>query len=204
MPFRNGKGGKAVPIPGASQNGMSNNFAKVSPDGKFIVFVQCNNGLLMRPDSKLWIVPAEGGEARLMKCNTPRMNSWHSFSPNIRWMVFSSKANTYYTQLFLTHIDEQGNDSPPIFIPRSTADNRAVNIPEFVNINYEDMQEIKVPAVRHFCSASEKTAAGSGFFIQAWSPSPRGGMKRPSFGSASPFSRVAKGDSSAKSGLAGA
>ena len=39
---------------------MSNTFPKVSPDGKWIVFVQCKNGQLMRPDSKLWIVPARG------------------------------------------------------------------------------------------------------------------------------------------------
>ena len=55
---------------GASNNGMSNNFPKVSPDGRWIVFVQNHNGLLMRPDSKLYIVPFDGGKARLMKCNT--------------------------------------------------------------------------------------------------------------------------------------
>ncbi|MBF0433074.1 MAG: PD40 domain-containing protein, partial [Fibrobacteria bacterium] len=150
MDFNNGKGGIPQPILGASNNGMSNNFPKVSPDGKWIVWVQCRNGLLMRPDSKLWIVPLEGGEAREMICNTKEMNSWHSWSPNNRWMVFSSKVNTFYTQLFLTHIDENGISSPPIFLPHSTADNRAVNIPEFVNINYEDMQNIEVPAVNHF------------------------------------------------------
>ncbi len=33
VPFNNGKGGTPEPIAGASQNGMSNNFPKVSPDG---------------------------------------------------------------------------------------------------------------------------------------------------------------------------
>jgi len=129
---------------------MSNNFPKVSPDNKFIVFVKCKNGLLMRPDSKLWIVPVKGGKARMMSCNTERMNSWHSWSPNGRWLVFSSKANTFYTQMFLTHIDEKGNDSPPILIPHSTAANRAVNLPEFVNIRYDDLYGIEAPAVNHY------------------------------------------------------
>ena len=53
IPFNDGMGGKAEPIAGASGNGMSNNFPKVSPDGRWIVFVQNHNGLLMRPDSKL-------------------------------------------------------------------------------------------------------------------------------------------------------
>ena len=39
-----------------------------------------------------------------------------------------------YTQMYLTHIDEEGNDSPAILIENSTAANRAVNLPEFVNI----------------------------------------------------------------------
>ena len=34
------------------------------------------------------------------------MNSWHSFSPNGRWLVFSSKPPSLYTRLYLTHIDE--------------------------------------------------------------------------------------------------
>jgi hypothetical protein len=147
IPFNDGKGGEPVPVTGASNNGMSNNFPKISPDGRFIVFVKCRNGQLMRPDSRLWIVPVEGGEAQLMNCNTPLMNSWHSFSPDGRWMVFSSKANTPYTQMFLTHIDEDGTDTPPILIPNSTAANRAVNLPEFVNIAYDDLVSIEVPEV---------------------------------------------------------
>jgi tetratricopeptide (TPR) repeat protein len=149
IPFDGGKGGKPVPILGASDNGMSNTFPKVSPDGKWIVFTKCRNGMLMRPDGRLWIVPFEGGEAREMRCNTTLMNSWHSFSPNGRWLVFSSKSNTPYTQAFLTHIDEDGNDSPAILVPNCTADNRAVNLPEFLNAPFDALDTIAVPAIKH-------------------------------------------------------
>jgi tetratricopeptide (TPR) repeat protein len=147
VPFNGGRGGKAEAIAGASDNGMSNTFPKVSPDGRWIVFVKCHNGQLMRPDSQLWIVPAQGGEARRMRCNTSIMNSWHSFSPNGRWLVFSSKSRSPYTQMYLTHIDEQGNDSPAILIDNATAANRAVNIPEFVNIPQDGLMAIATPAV---------------------------------------------------------
>ncbi len=149
MPFNDGKGGTPEPIPGAYENGWSNTFPKVSPDGKWIVFVRCKNGQLMRPDGKLFILPFEGGEPREMRCNTWRMNSWHSFSPNGRWLVFSSKANTPYTQMFLTHLDEDGNDTPPILVPNATAANRAVNIPEFMNRPYDALESIEVPGVDH-------------------------------------------------------
>jgi len=150
MPFSDGKGGVPVPVEGASGNGKSNSFPKVSPDGRFIVFVKSANGQLMRPDGELWIVPAEGGAARRMRCNTALMNSWHSFSPNGRWMVFSSKVNTPYTEMFLTHLDAQGESTPPILIPGSTAANRAVNIPEFVNIAYDDLVSIEAPSVENY------------------------------------------------------
>ncbi len=144
IPFNDGKGGTPERILGASQNGMSNNFPKISPDGKWIVFVQCKNGQLMRPDSQLYIVPFQGGTARRMRANTRLMNSWHSFSPNGRWLVFSSKARSPYTQMYLTHIDADGNDSPAILIDNATAANRAVNIPEFVNIPADGIDDIKV------------------------------------------------------------
>jgi tetratricopeptide (TPR) repeat protein len=81
-----------------------------------------------------------------MRCNTSLMNSWHSFSPNGRWLVFSSKSRSPYTQMFLTHINAQGEDSPPIYIDNSTAANRAVNIPEFVNIPADGIESIDSPA----------------------------------------------------------
>jgi len=163
VPFNGGRGGQAEPVAGASGNGMSNTFPKVSPDGRWIVFVKCRNGQLMRPDSQLYIVPAEGGQARRMRCNTPLMNSWHSFSPNGRWLVFSSKALSPYTRMYLTHIDEQGNDSPAILIDNATAANRAVNIPEFVNIPQDGLMAIRTPAVdmyKKFDHAAELAEKG--------------------------------------------
>ena len=146
IPFNDGKGGAPERIAGASQNGMSNNFPKVSPDGRWIVFVENHTGLLMRPDSQLYIVPFQGGKARRLDCNTSRMNSWHTFSPNGRWLAFSSKGRSLYTQLYLTHIDAQGQDSPAILIENATAANRAVNIPEFVNIPMDGITKMDAPA----------------------------------------------------------
>jgi len=147
VPFNHGMGGEAEPIEGASNNGMSNSFAKISPDGRWLVFVQAKNGLLMRPDGKLYIVPTEGGTARPLNANMYPMNSWHSWSPNGRWLVFSSKSRGPYTRMFLTHIDRNGNDSPAILIDAATAANRAVNIPEFVNMPAGGIAKIATPAL---------------------------------------------------------
>ena len=143
IPFNDGKGGKPEMIEGASQNNKSNYFPKISPDGKWMVFCQANNYMLLQPDSKLFIAPTDGSAPpRLMNCNTNNLNSWHSWSPNNRWLVFSSKTLGAYTQLFLTHIDENGNDSPPIWLEYFKVDNRAANIPEFVNTDFDQFNKI--------------------------------------------------------------
>ena len=65
--------------------------------------------------------------------------------------------------MYLTHLDENGQDSPAILIDNSTAANRAVNIPEFVNIPPDGLMNIDVPAVesyRLFDLAVDLTSAG--------------------------------------------
>ncbi|HXM40455.1 MAG TPA: tetratricopeptide repeat protein [Bryobacteraceae bacterium] len=155
IPFNEGRGGTPERVVGASANGMSNSFPKVSPDGRWIVFVQARNGMVMRPDGKLYIVPFAGGEARLMNCNTPLMNSWHTFSPNGRWLAFSSKGRSPYTQLYLTHIDANGNDTPPILVDNTTAANRAVNLPEFANIPRGGLETIDPVATKVYAMENE-------------------------------------------------
>lgn len=135
VPFNRGRGGAALPIPGASGNGMSNYFPRISPDGRWIVFSQAKNFMLLQPDSKLIILPMQGGEPRVMNCNQTSMNSWHSWSPNGKWLIFASKERGPYTQLYLTHIDRSGEDTPAVLLENFNLPERAVNIPEFVNID---------------------------------------------------------------------
>jgi tetratricopeptide (TPR) repeat protein len=151
IPFNDGKGGKPEPVPGASENGVSNYFPKYSPDGKWMIFCKARSFMLLQPDSRLWIMPADfSAPPRELKFQTSRMNSWHSWSPNSRWLVFSSKEHSPYTELFLKHIDEQGNDSPPVRLSAFSANDRARNIPEFVNIRQGGIKQIHESFVDYF------------------------------------------------------
>jgi tetratricopeptide (TPR) repeat protein len=143
IPFNGGQGGKAELLAGASGNGKSNYFPRYSPDGQWIVFCQAENYMLLQPDSELYIIPAQGGQARRLRANTKRMNSWHSFSPNGKWLVFSGKPDSPYTRLYLTHIDEQGQSTPAVVLDRLTAPDRAANIPEFVNADASAIRHIR-------------------------------------------------------------
>jgi len=142
IPFNDGMGGKADPLPGASYNGKSNYYARYSPDGKWIVFTQSETGIIIQPDSKLYIMPTTGGKAKKMCCNLSNVNAWHTWSPNSKWLAFISKENSPCAEIFLTHIDEKGNDSPPILIERFNKSGYTINVPEFANIQPQGIHEI--------------------------------------------------------------
>ena len=145
LPFNDGRGGRATPLAGASHNHRSNFFPRYSPDGRWVVFCQAASFMLNQLDSELYIVAAGGGTARRLRCNFPgRMNSWHSWSPNGRWLVFSSKYGGPYTRAWLTHLDADGNDAVPVLLEGFAAADRAVNLPELVAVGPDTLQRMRV------------------------------------------------------------
>ena len=144
LPFNDGRGGEPLPVAGASGNGMSNYFPRISPDGRWLVYTRSRSGIMLQPDSELWIVPAAGGTARRMNCNRDHFNSWHGWSSNGRWLLFSTKTNGPFTEIFLTHVDRDGNDSPPVRLSRFNDPGYAANVPEFAPIPADAIRSIRV------------------------------------------------------------
>ena len=65
-------------------------------------------------------------------------------------MIFASKHRGPYTQLYITHIDANGNDTPAVLLENFVLPERAVNIPEFVNIAYDELASISAPTVEYY------------------------------------------------------
>ena len=143
LPFNNGRGGTPRRLEGASSNGRSNFFPRYSPDGQWVAFNQSATGLVLQPDSALYLVRSQGGPSRRMRCNTGRMNSWHSWSRNSRWLVFASKAMSAYTELLLTHVDAAGNDSPPVALNRLNQEGFAAVLPEVIPRTSMPLEKIR-------------------------------------------------------------
>ena len=143
VPFNTGRGGPAEPLVGASGDGMSHFFPRYSPDGRWIVFCRARDFMLLQADSELCVIPSAGGAARRLRCNTSRMNSWHTFSPDGRWLAFATKAWGPYTRIALARFYEDGQTSPPVTLFRLTSMDRAANIPEFVNLPSNAIREIR-------------------------------------------------------------
>ena len=172
IPFNDGNGGVAEPIEGASNNGRSNYFPAISPDGKWLIYCQAEYFMLLMPDSRLHVVPVEGGKSRELESNLNSLNSWHAWSPNGKWLVFASKGLSAYTDMFLTHIDDKGNSTIPVLVDKARVLDRVINYPEFVNrdprapftmdYDYVELDHIKKSMAKRGAGKSNRTFLSDG------------------------------------------
>ena len=130
------------PLSGGNDVGaFSATLPRVSPDGRFLMFTQAQYGIfhIWHHDADLWLLDLQTGEARCMdEINSPDTESYHSWSSNGRWVVFSSRRyDGNYTRPFIAHIDSEGRGSKPFELPSAHPDYhrqflKCYNIPEFM------------------------------------------------------------------------
>ncbi len=134
-------GSKVDTLYDARKMAKSVSFPRVSPDGRFLIFTLFNYGnfSIWHREADLYSLDLSNGNiAALNELNSNESESYHSWSSNSRWLVFSSRRiDGLYTRPFIAHIDEQGKASKPFLLPQNDADYyarlmKSFNIPEFV------------------------------------------------------------------------
>ena len=109
--------------------------------GKWLVFTAAAYGTfpIWHREADLWLLDLESGNVRkLEEIDSPDTESYHSWSSNGRWMLFSSRRlDGRYTRLFLAHSDGNGHFDKPFLLPQKDPDHNILrltsyNIPEFV------------------------------------------------------------------------
>ena len=120
---------------------MSATLPRISPDGRYLMFTLGGWGCfhIWHRDADLWLMDLTTGEARPMsEVNSPNTESYHSWSSNGRWVVFSSRRDDGgYTRPFIAHVDANGHGTKPFELPRADPDFhrqflKSYNIPEFM------------------------------------------------------------------------
>ena len=103
-------------------NDRSVSFPRISPDGRFLVFTLCEYGnfSIWHKDADLWAADLSSGEIfPLDAANSDDVDSYHSWSGNSRWLVFSSRRlDGLHTRPFICHIDGDGKASKPFLLPQ--------------------------------------------------------------------------------------
>ena len=114
---------------------------RISPDGRYLMFALAEYGVfhIWHRDADLWTIDLKTGEARNMEeINSPDVESYHSWSSNGRWVVFSSRRyDGNFTRPFFAHIDKDGRGTKPFELPCADPDYhrqfmRSYNVPEFM------------------------------------------------------------------------
>jgi len=121
--------------------GKSITLARISPDGKYVVFCMSNYGTfpVWHRESDLYIMNLEEKKMRkLSTINSDQSESYHSWSSNGRWMVFGSRRmDGSYTRPYICYFDTKGNAYSPFILPQKDPLHydfsiKSYNIPEFI------------------------------------------------------------------------
>lgn len=125
----------------ARENSKSVSFPRVSPDGKYLLYTLSGYGnfSIWHKDADLYLADLATGHSRsLDEWNSQDTESYHSWSSNSRWVVFSSRRlDGLYTRPYIAYVDENGNTGKPFVLPQKDADfyhhfMKSYNIPEFI------------------------------------------------------------------------
>ena len=138
---------------------------RISPDGRWLLLSLGGWGCfhIWHRDADLWLMDlapssspsgrSEGGGLfpvrPLTECNSDNVESYHTWSSNGKWIMFSSRRDDgVYTRPFIAHM-ENGKGTKPFELPTEDPDYhrqlmKSYNIPEFMKGRVEDFtpQEI--------------------------------------------------------------
>lgn len=122
-----------------SSDTLSVSFPRVF--GKWLLFTASAYGTfpIWHREADLWLMDLEDGSVRrLDEINSDDTESYHSWSGNGKWIVFSSRrTDGRYTRLYLSHFDGEGRFTKPFLLPQKDPEHntlrlKSYNIPEFV------------------------------------------------------------------------
>jgi WD40 repeat protein len=149
--------GKAEIIFDASKREKSVSFPKISPDGKYLVFTLHDYGTfpIWHKEADLYLLNLQNGEYMRMNLNSDETESYHSWSSNGKWLVFSSKREDGRSaRPYFAYFVSPYNIGKPFVMPQKDPNQyhemlKTFNIPEFI------VDKVKATP-RDFARASNK------------------------------------------------
>ena len=126
--------------------------ARPSYEGRWLMYTRASrsNFPVCQPDADLWLMDLKTGEVRRMdEVNSPDVESYHNWSSDSRWFVFTSKReNGMYAQLFLACMGDDGKATKPFLLPQRNPKKfyfemmDSYNVPDFTKTKVDfDMKE---------------------------------------------------------------
>lgn len=163
VPFEieNRKFGEAELVFDASQINKSVAFPRISPNGKFMVVTVSDYGCfpIWHKEADLYSIDLGNFKTERLNLNSDYSDSYHSWSSNGKWLIFSSKRGDGLTaRPYISYIQETGASDKPFILPQKDPEFyigflKSFNIPEFstekINMNPGEIRRLaKTPAIQ--------------------------------------------------------
>ena len=125
-----------------------------SYDGKYILFTLSDYGYfsIWHKESDQWLLDLATGEARpAIEINSDDADSFHNWSDNSRWVVFTSRRHDgLYSHLYMTCMNDNGKFSKPFLLPQENPKEYygqslySFNTPDFTKskVNFDSREAI--------------------------------------------------------------
>jgi Periplasmic component of the Tol biopolymer transport system len=118
--------------------------------GDWMMFTVSSFGTfpIWHKEADLWLLNTSTGESfPAESLNSDNTESYHSWSSNGRWVIFSSRRiDGRYTRLYIAHHDGEGHFGKPFLLPQKNPDLnqlrlKSYNIPEFMTEKSRNRQD---------------------------------------------------------------
>lgn len=130
----------------ADLHGKSVSFPRVSPDGNrlLVTLSDYGNFSIWHQEADLWMIDLKDNQVKCMnEWNSDSVESYHSWSSNSRWVIFSSRRmDGLYTRPYIAYIGEDNRLGKPFILPQKRGNfyslfMNSYNIPEMVKSKVE-------------------------------------------------------------------
>jgi hypothetical protein len=138
--LQTGQWGRPELVIASADTGLSACQPKISPNGRFLLVTLCKDGSfpIHKPSSDLFVMDLTSRKLRRLEINSDQADTWHSWSNNSRWVVFSSKRiDGLLARPHFTYVDDDGVFHKPFVLPQEDPTFYAFclntfNVPEFI------------------------------------------------------------------------
>jgi hypothetical protein len=124
------------------------------------------NFSIWHPESDLYLKDLQTGEISKPDINSPQSESYHTWSSNGRWIVFSSRRiDGLFTRPFFSYFDSGGKAHKPFILPQKDPTFydtflKSYNVPELVtskvNLNPRKLSELNEKNATHVTFENSK------------------------------------------------
>lgn len=119
--LQNGHFGKTDTVFRISEKGLSASFPRISPDGNYLLCTLHNYGTfpIWHKEADLCLVDLRTGKSEILEINSENTESFHTWSLNSKWIVFSSRRyDGRYTKLYISYMNEYGKFQKAFLLPQ--------------------------------------------------------------------------------------